>query len=427
MNLNDNIIAFVLGGGRGTRIYPLTKERSKPAIPIGSKYRIIDIPISNCMNSGINKIFVLTQFNSKSLNQHINNAYRFDHFSEKFVDILPAAQTMDNTNWYQGTADAIRQNIRYIDSFPNCKTVLILSGDQLYNFDFRLLYDLHSKANADVTIATIPVPKNHVGEFGILKIKKNKDFFKIIDFKEKATCSDIIDKFVMKNNKHEKPHCLASMGIYMFKKDVLIDYLNASNKQDFGKELIPQLIKEKLVVPYLFTGYWEDVGTIKAFHKANLDLLGRNPKLKIKPEFPIYTNPRFLPPVFCHNAKIENVILGDGAIVLGGELKNSVIGVRSYINENVYLENSLVLGADWYESDTVQADLLAKGQIPLGIGAGSIIKNTIIDKNVRIGKNVKILNEENLIEYTAPDESYFVKDSIVVIPKGVTIPDNFKI
>ena len=416
-----------MGGGRGTRIYPLTKERSKPAIPIGGKYRIIDIPISNCMNSGIYKIFVLTQFNSKSLNHHINNAYRFDHFSEKFVDILPASQTMDNTNWYQGTADAIRQNIKYIESFSNCDTVLVLSGDQLYNFDFRLLYKLHKGTKADVTIATIPIPKNHVGEFGILKIEKHKEYFKVCDFKEKATCLEVIDQFVIKESEPDKPQCLASMGIYMFKKEVLVRYLNNTNKQDFGKELIPQLIKEKLVVPYLFNGYWEDVGTIKAFHKATLDLLGHNPKLKIKPEFPIYTNPRFLPPVFCHNAKIENVILGDGAIVLGGYLKNTVIGVRSFVNEGVHLENSLVLGADWYESETERENLLKNQQIPLGVGQNSIIKNTIIDKNVRIGKNVSILNRENLIEYTSPNETYFVKDGIVVIPRGVTIPDNFQL
>ncbi len=421
----DNIIAFILGGGRGSRIYPLTKERSKPAIPLGGKYRLIDIPISNCMNSKIYKIFVLTQFNSKSLNQHINNAYRFDHFSDKFVDILPASQTMVSTNWYQGTADAIRQNIRYIDSFPDCDTVLILSGDQLYNFDFRNLYDLHKKSNADLTLATIPIKKDLVGEFGIVRIKNEHHYHRIIDFVEKPKQENKITEFILNRCKCEQ--CLASMGIYMFKKEALIKYMTETTVEDFGKELIPQLIKELKVVAYLFDDYWEDLGTIKAFHRANLDLLGKHPKLKLKTESPIYTNPRFLQPIFCNKAKLENVIIGDGAIIFGGTITNSVLGVRSVIFPQVTLEKVVMLGADWYETEEERKKLLEKNNIPIGINEKSIIKNAIIDKNARIGKNVKLINKNNVQELVGSNEQYFIKDGIIVIPKGVTIPNGFEL
>jgi len=426
----ENIIAFILGGGRGTRIYPLTKERSKPAIPFGGKYRIIDIPISNCMNSRIYRIFVLTQFNSKSLHQHINRAYRFDHFSHNFVDILPAEQTIDSDTWYQGTADAIRQNLKYLDAFPNCDTVVILSGDQVYNMDLRKMYQTHIDQNADITIATTCVPRSKVKGFGIMRIESSARGNQITGFIEKPTDPDIIDQFKIGglNICLEEPNhvgtdrFLASMGIYFFKRKVLTSVLKETKSHDFGKEIIPHMLKTYYSAPYIFQGYWEDIGTIKSFHSSHMDLLGRNPRFSVQPYAPIYTNPRFLSPPFCGNTSIENAIISDGSRVFGGTIKNCVIGVRSHIEENAYLENVLMLGADWTETTDEVETLKKTDQIPLGIGQQCVIKNAIIDKNARIGNNVQLINKNQLIDFEDQKEQYFIKDGIIVIPKGVVIP-----
>ncbi len=429
-----NIVTFILGGGKGTRIFPLTKSRSKPAIPIGGKYRIIDVPISNCINSNVLKIFVLTQFNSKSLNHHINNAYRFDHFSKSFVDILPAEQTHETEHWYQGTADAIRRSLKYLDSYPECDKVLILSGDQLYRMDFRDLYRSHMEQQAEVTIATCPVSLDSVSEFGIMKVQEKNGLHRITEFVEKPQDPVIIEDFRLPADIQQKTgfqdpgkQHLASMGIYLFNRDVLYRYLQETEDHDFGKEVIPRLISEREVVPYFFDGYWEDIGTIKAFHRANLDLLGKNPNFKLyEVNSPIYTNPRFLPPA-CIQGTLSNSIIADGATVLGGTITNSIIGLRSCIAANVNIEDTLIMGADWYESDLEKLNAATNNKIPLGIGEGSIIRNAIIDKNVRIGKNVRITNQNNHQNYDDPNGTYVIKDGIVVIPKGTVIIDNTEV
>lgn len=429
MHSMENIIAFILGGGRGSRIYPLTRERSKPAIPFGGKYRIIDIPISNCMNSRIYRIFVLTQYNSKSLNQHINRAYRFDHFNNCFVDVLPAEQTLNSDSWYQGTADAIRQNLKYLDSFPECDTVAILSGDQIYNMDLRKMYQMHVQTNADATIAATIVPRSKVKGFGIMKIDPQVDGGRVIDFIEKPIDPIVIDQYRLnRTDEGIKPagqdeEYLASMGIYFFKRQVLANILTANQLHDFGKELIPHLIQTHYVATHIFKGYWEDIGTIRSFHQANLDLLGKTPKFSINPATPIYTNPRFLPPSFCINSTLENATVSDGARIYGGVFKNSIIGVRSHIEEGCTFENVLMLGADWTETPEERIANQNKGGIPLGVGKNCVIKDALIDKNACIGNNVQLINVKNIIDYEDANELYFIKEGIIVIPKGSVIPD----
>lgn len=422
-----NVIALILGGGKGTRLHPLTEARSKPAVPIGGKYRIIDIPVSNCINSDIRKMFVVTQFNSKSLNHHINHAYRFDIFSKRFVDILAAEQTYDNINWYQGTADAVRHNMRYIQDYDDCDTVLILSGDQLYRMDYRELYKFHIEQDADMTLATLPVPVEQVPSFGIMKITRDDEKYRVSDFAEKPKDFGIIQKYatsetVLKSLGFEdmtRTH-LASMGIYMFKRKVLERVLTESSDPDFGHHIIPQLISSGGVAPYIFDGYWEDIGTIKSFHQANLDLVGENPTFKVyEPEAPFYTNPRFLPPAFIDGADMDATLVAEGARILGGHLRNSVVGLRSMIRTNTVLHNVVMLGADYYEDD-----LTENYDIPMGIGEGTVIKNAIIDKNARIGAGVKLENRKEYSHYDPHDDfQFYVRDGVIVVPKNAVIPD----
>lgn len=424
----DHILCLILGGGQGTRLYPLTKHRSKPAVPLAGKYRIIDIPISNCINSNIRKMFVITQFNSKSLNHHVNHSYRFDFYGHRFVDILAAQQTMESASWFQGTADAVRRNLKTLIDYHDCDTILILSGDQLYRMDFRELYKRHLDSEFDVTIAGIPVTRDKVSGFGIMKVNSIDDKLRITDFVEKPKDSKTISEFATSKEDlaelgfHDirKKH-IASMGIYMFKKDALVRELERDSSPDFGKDIIPRIIKERPVNPYLYEGYWEDIGTIRSFHQANLDLLGENPKFMVyKPGAPIYTNPRFLPPAFVDGADLDRAIIADGAIVKGGHIHNSVVGLRSVIQTNVTLYNAVLLGADYYDDHKT----LSSDEVPLGIGEDSIIRNAIIDKNVRIGKRVRLENTRNIQEYTPPEgKGVYIRDGLIVVEKNTTIKD----
>lgn len=424
----ENIISLILGGGKGTRLYPLTKSRSKPAVPFGGQYRIIDVPVSNCINSNILKMFVVTQFNSKSLNHHINHAYRFDTFSHGFVDILAAELTNDNVNWYQGTADAVRRNLRYIQDYSDCDTVLILSGDQLYRMDFRKLYEWHLDQKADMTLATLPVLESKVPSFGIMKVGQKDGLMRVKDFAEKPKDTPTIKDYrtsaadlnALGFADTRRAH-LASMGIYMFKKEVLIEALTKSNEDDFGHNIIPNLIAEKEVAPYIFNGYWEDIGTIRSFHEANLALVGDNPAFELyRPDAPFFTNPRFLPPSFVDGADIDRAILGEGSRILGGFIHNSMIGVRSVIRNNATLKNVVMLGADFYE----KPEDAARAKVPMGIGEDCIIHDAIIDKNARIGKGVRITNEKQLTDYDPGGKAgYCIRDGIVVIEKNAIIPD----
>ena len=422
----DNVISVILGGGRGTRLYPLTKERSKPAVPLAGKYRIIDIPISNCLNSNLNKIYVLTQFNSTSLHRHITRAYKFDNFSRGFIELLAANQTIESMDWYQGTADAVRQNLRFFNQ-PNIDYALILSGDQLYRMNYPQAIKEHIRTGAEITIATIPVERKCAQSFGILKVDEQG---RIVDFFEKPKDDKTIDSlsldasFFDRHGVRAKGRTLlASMGIYIFNLEVLNDVLKETNKSDFGKDIIPEVIKKRRVFAYFFDGYWEDIGTIKSFYEANLKLASLSPSFNLYDEkAPIYTNPLFLPGSIINACKITQSIISDGCIINNAEIHNSVIGIRSIIGENAIIKDSIIMGADYYESESnIRTNRFKK--IPdIGIGNNSRIVGAIIDKNVHIGANVSI---ENIKKIERLDEkNYMIRDYIVIIPKGSVIPPN---
>ncbi|HHT9122437.1 MAG TPA: glucose-1-phosphate adenylyltransferase [Candidatus Wunengus sp. YC63] len=422
----DNVISVILGGGRGTRLYPLTKERSKPAVPLAGKYRIIDIPISNCLNSNLNKIYVLTQFNSASLHRHITRAYKFDNFSRGFIEILAATQTIDSMNWYQGTADAVRQNLRFFNQ-PNIDFVLILSGDQLYRMNYQEVIKMHIASGAEVTVSAIPVERKDAYHLGILKVDEQG---RIIDFFEKPKDGKVIDSLSLAASAFDRRGIsakgrtlLASMGIYIFNLEVLNDILKETNKSDFGKDIIPEIIKKRRVFAYFFDGYWEDIGTIKSFYEANLNLASVTPNFDLFDEkAPIYTNPLSLPGSVINNCKITQSIVADGCIINDAEIQNSVIGIRSIIGKNTVIQNSIIMGADYYESESNIRMNRFKKVPDIGIGNNSRITGAIIDKNVHIGENVKIENV-NKVEHIIAD-NYMIHDYIVIIPKGSVIPSN---
>ena len=424
--ISKEILTVILGGGAGSRLYPLTASRSKPAVPIAGKYRLVDIPISNCINSGINRMFVLTQYNSASLNRHIKNTYQFSAFSTAFVDILAAEQTPDNPTWFQGTADAVRQSLRHIGPFES-EYVLILSGDQLYQMDFQLMLDNHKKLGADISIATIPVDKRDAPEFGILK-KDEKGY--ITSFIEKPKTSLLADweSDTGKEMKAKGKVYLASMGIYIFNRQLLFDILENeyADATDFGKEIIPQSINKSKVVSYQYDGYWTDIGNIYSFFEANLGLTADLPDFNLfDNENAIYTRARMLPPAKISGTTLEKTIIAEGSIILASRLENSVIGIRSRIGHGTTLVSTYVMGTDYYET-LDEIDHAHKTGIPLlGIGDRCYIKNAIIDKNCRIGDDVRI-NGGAHIENT--DHSlYTVKDGIVVLKKGAVIPNGFVI
>ncbi|MXV37946.1 glucose-1-phosphate adenylyltransferase [Flavobacteriaceae bacterium Ap0902] len=414
-------LAVILGGGRGTRLHPLTEQRSKPAVPLAGKYRLVDIPISNCLNSRINKIYVLTQFNSASLNRHVKNSYHFDLFSKGFVDILAAEQTFDSVEWYQGTADAVRQSFGHFDSVANHDFILILSGDQLYQMDYKKLLDNHIEKGADLTIATIPVNAEDATGFGIMKTNEEGT---ITSFVEKPSHDELGE---WSSNTGEKMqgqgrNYLASMGIYLFNKKVLKELLFEHEGADFGQNIIPESIKTHKVNSYQFEGYWTDIGTIKSFHDANLDLA------KIMPEFnlydnsnPIYTHARMLPPAKVVGTTLENVVLSDGAIVHASRIENSVIGIRTRIGISSTISNSYIMGSDYYETIDVIERNVQVGIPPIGVGERCHINNSILDKNIRIGNDVSIHGGPHLQD--TETDAYKIVDGIVVVKKGAIIPN----
>lgn len=412
-----NVLGIIMGGGRGSRLYPLTKLRAKPAVPIAGKYRLIDIPLSNCINSGINRIAVLTQFKSVSLHRHISRTYLFDSFSRGWVQIFAAEQRDTSFGWYQGTADAVRKQILEIES-AETEFSLILAGDHLYRMDYEKLADFHWKSNADITVAVQPVHKNDASRFGLLKVDSDME---IDAFVEKPSDPEVLKAFESREDK-DYPY-LGSMGIYMFNTKVLIELLRESDDTDFGGEVIPHAIGRKNVHAYLFEGYWEDIGTIRSFYSTNIALSKPDAPFSFTSgDNPIYTRARFLPGSFVENAELKNVLLADGGKIHESQIKDSVIGLRSKIREGVNISSSVIMGADYY--DTEETIMLAGG-IPIGIGAGSHVEGAIIDKNVRMGKNVVIKPFPKGTELDT--ELWSVRDGIVVVPKRSIIPDNLQI
>jgi glucose-1-phosphate adenylyltransferase len=405
-------LGVVLSGGEGQRLFPLTKYRSKPAVPLGGKYRLIDIPISNCLNSQINKVFVLTQFNSASLNKHIVQTYKFDMFNGGFVDILAAEQTPDNANWFQGTADAVRQNIKHLLPYTDVEYVIVLSGDQLYQMDFRNVIDFHINTSADITVAAVPVSSESATSLGIMGIQPGG---KIIAFREKPNAEDLPEiRFAERTDGCDY---LASMGIYVFRKQFLVDLLATSSAMDFGKDIIPQSVHKHRVLAYIFDGYWEDVGTIRTFYDANLALTGASPKFNFYDvNSPVYTHPRNLPGSKLNNCSIHQSIVSEGCILNGSDIKHSIIGLRSRIGNGTTIKHSIVMGADHFETVEQLEENAAKKMPNIGIGNHCTIINAIIDKDVRIGDNVAIINAHNAQE--KDDEHYVIRDGIIVIPKG---------
>jgi len=412
----QDVIGVILGGGQGQRLYPLTKLRSKPAVPLGGKYRLIDIPISNCLNSHINRVFVLTQFNSASLNKHIVQTYKFDMFNGGFVDILAAEQTPDNPNWFQGTADAVRQNIKHLLPYEDVNYVVILAGDQLYQMDLRRMIDFHVDKNADITVAAIPASAEAAPSLGIMKTDPDG---RVVTFREKPKPEGLGD--LSSADRPDKRNLLASMGIYVFHRKFLMDLLTESTAADFGKEVIPQAIGKHCVYAYPFEGYWEDIGTIRAFYEANLALADVSPQFNFyDAKRPIYTHPRNLPGSKLNNCNIHQSVIADGCILNGADIKHSIIGVRSRIGGGTTIKHSIIMGADHFETSEQLAENVTRKISNMGIGNNCTVINAIIDKNVRIGDNVSIINAHNLQE--KDEENYCIRDGIIVIPKGAWIP-----
>lgn len=426
-----NVVSLVLGGGKGTRLFPLTQYRSKPAVPLAGKYRLIDIPISNCLNSGINRIYLLTQFNSVSLHRHIRQTYKFDRFDGGFVEILAAQQTMEGANWYQGTADAVRQNLRYLEQ-PGIDYVAILSGDQLYRIDFERMLALHRSTKADVTIAAIPVTSAQAAAFGIMRIDESG---RVAGFLEKPNSPEEL-KLVRTEPAWLDEHginskgrdCLASMGIYLFNRDTLLELLNKTEYQDFGKEVFPAAIRTRRVQMFPFDGYWEDIGTIKSFYEANLALASSNPPFEFASDHaPIFTHARSLPPTRIDGAKIERSLLSDGCeIGQGAVIENSVIGLRCRIGRDVVIRNSILMGADYYQTAESIAAQHAKGIPSVGVGDGTHIDGAIVDKNCRIGRNVRILPGSSPLA-DRDLENAIIRDGIIVIPKDARLNDGWRL
>lgn len=426
-----NILTLILGGGKGTRLYPLTKYRSKPAVPLAGKYRLIDIPISNCLNSGLNQIYLLTQFNSVSLHKHIRDTYNFDPFHRGFVEILAAQQTFENVNWYEGTADAVRKHMRYIEQ-PDVEHVLILSGDQLYRMNYAAMLQTHIDNKADVTIGAVPVHDQQASDFGIMRLN---DSGRVVGFLEKPKTKDELELVRTEPSwidgrgiaSHGRS-ALASMGIYVFKRETLLDVLSKTDYQDFGKEVFPASIRTRHVQVHLFDGYWEDIGTIRAFFQANLDLAKTSPPFQLSsPQSPIYSRPRFLPPTRFDGATIKNSLIADGCTIgEGSVIENCVIGLRFKIGKNVTIRNSVLMGADYFQKpEDVSASTAAKTPL-IGVGDNTVIDGAIIDKNCRIGKGVQIANPQK-IENCPETPMYMICDGVVVVPKETTVPDGSKL
>ena len=420
-------VALVLGGGRGTRLAPLTSIRSKPAVPLGGMYRLIDIPISNCINSGINNVFVLTQFMSVSLHKHIRRSYVFDQFNGGFVELLAAQETPGvETDWYQGTADAVRKNLRYIDQ-AGIEHVVILSGDQLYRMDYRQLINTHRRSNADVTIACMPVTRQAARGFGVMQLD---DTGRVQGFVEKPQTDEEIDsvrtdpEWIQARGVDPKGRdVMASMGIYVFNRDVLKKVLMETDHRDFGKEVFPATIKSHKVQMHLFDGYWEDIGKIKSFYDANLSLASDDAEFELfTPQAPVYTRARYLPPTKVSTAKVSDSMIANGCrIGKGTVIENSVIGLRTTIGPNVVIKDSIIMGCDFYEGDDSKQRKDQDRSIPMGIGEGSVIQGAIVDKNCRIGANVKIINETARDQTDLEHPQVVIRDGIPIVIKNTLL------
>lgn len=416
----NRTLAIVMGGGAGTRLYPLTKDRSKPAVPLGGKYRLVDIPISNCLNSSLQRVYVLTQFNSTSLHRHINRTYKFDQFTDSFVEILAAQQTPTGSKWYQGTADAVRQNMRYFLEGSD-KYFIILSGDQLYRMDYRELLRDHIVSKADLTIATIPVKRAEATGFGIME---TGDDGKITRFVEKPKEAEVLESLRMSPVRLQESgldkdgeHFLASMGIYVFNRDALVECLD-NDRVDFGKHIIPQAISRYKVQSHIFQGYWEDIGTIRSFFDANLALTNIVPSYDFfNPDAPIYTHARFLPASKINHARVDRSVVSDGCIITNATLEHCLVGVRSVIDGGTTLRDCIIMGADFFERDNPPP-----GVPRMGIGRDCQIERAIIDKNARIGDRVHISPAGKPENIDGPN--YCIRDGIVVIPKNSVIPSD---
>ncbi|MBN1559431.1 glucose-1-phosphate adenylyltransferase [candidate division KSB1 bacterium] len=424
------VIAIILGGGRGSRLYPLTKLRAKPAVPIAGKYRLIDIPVSNCINSGIRKIYVLTQFNSASLNRHLSLTYNFGPFSEGFVEVLAAQQTPDSEAWFQGTADAVRRVMRHVLNY-HATEYLVLGGDHLYRMDYRKFIDFHRHEHADLTIPVIAVDEERAGGFGLIKTDEQNN---VIEFSEKPSGDALkamaVDttRLGLDEKEAERRPYIASMGIYAFKRGVMQQLLDHDPSQrDFGREIIPAAIKDYKVKAYLFDDYWEDIGTIDAFFNANMALV-KYPKPTFSfyhPNAPIYTRQRFLPPCKFVNCDIVESLIAEGCIISKAKISKSIIGIRTPIDEGCEINSCLIMGCDFFQFYPDRQSDVAAGVVPTGIGKNTIINRAIIDKNARIGRNVQIVNKAGAVDDgTHETEGWYIRDGVVVILKDATIPDN---
>ena len=419
----SNVLSIIMGGGQGTRLFPLTKERAKPAVPLAGKYRLVDIPISNCINSGLRRIYVLTQFNSASLHRHISQSYKFDHFTGGFVEILAAEQTLADASWYQGTADAVRKNLIHVlnHEFDH---LLILSGDQLYRMDFRPIIHQHVECNADITIATIPVERKEVSALGIMQVDADRRITRFVEKPKDPAVQDTLrlakESYAQYNITDERELFLASMGIYLFKRDVVLKLLD-NTLTDFGKHIIPNAISTHGVYSYVYQGYWEDIGTIRSFFEANLDVTSELPRFNFfDMSAPVFSRPRFLPGSKINGAQIDHAVISDGSIINQSHIEHSIIGIRSVVGAGSELKRVIHLGCDYYESlVSIQASEKS-GRPRIGIGQNTKIENAIIDKNARIGDNVVIspAGKPENVDHAL----YFIRDGIVIIPKNGVIP-----
>jgi glucose-1-phosphate adenylyltransferase len=411
----DNTLGLILGGGRGERLFPLTQQRSKPAVPFGGKYRLVDVPISNCINGGIRRIFVLTQFNSASLNNHVSRTYRFDSFGRSFIDILAAEQTLENPDWYQGTADAVRQNLRHIVNLAGVERIMILSGDQLYRMNFREVVEQHKKTKAEVTVAVTTIAREEAFRYGILKVGESLEVTRFVE-KPALDALEGLDS---------EGRFLGSMGIYLFDRHVLEDVLRM-DADDFGHGIIPELVGRRRLYAFRFDGYFEDVGTIRSFYNANLLLTDPLPRFNFyEPLAPIYTHPRFLPGSKIDECGIVRSLVTEGCILNQCRIERSVIGIRSRIERGALVRESVVMGADFYQSPEAIEEDFARGRPPVGIGEGAVVERAIVDKGARIGRGARIVNRSGRSEEDGGN--YIIRDGIVVIPKDAVVPDGAEI
>ena len=419
----SNVLAVIMGGGAGTRLFPLTKERSKPAVPLAGKYRLVDIPISNCINSNLKRIYILTQFNSASLHRHISQSYKFDHFSGGFVEILAAEQTPTSTSWYEGTADAVRKNLTHFLNH-DFEYLVILSGDQLYRMDFRRIISQHIETYADLTVATIPVPRSQAQGLGIMQINEEK---RIVRFVEKPKEDAVLDSLKLNPESYsrlgiegDEEFLLASMGIYVFNRDLIVRLLDNTHT-DFGKHIIPGAIANHRVFSYVFQGYWEDIGTIRSFFEANLDLISELPRFNFfDMSAPVFSRPRFLPGTKINGATIDHALVSDGCIISHSTIRHSLIGIRSTVGAGSELNRVILMGGDYYESHSSIMENELVGKPRIGVGQNTKITNAIIDKNARIGDNVVISPDGKPAEVDHP--LYHIRDGVVIIPKNGVIP-----